>query len=229
MKLQIQATCKRCRVRQLTKKKSKKYRHLPAEEAETDPCEVLCVNLIGPYKIKRKGKRKELKLWCITMIDPVTKWFEIQTIPNKQAITVANKVEQAWLTQYPWPTQVIYNRGTEFMAEFSIMIKNNYGVTRKPITARNPKANDILERIHQTLGNIIQTHQLQDLEIDTSDPWPGILATAMFALQSTYHTALKATPRQVVSGRDAMLNTKFLADWHLIQEHKQKEINKNNK
>ena len=26
-----------------------------------------------------------------------------------------------------------------------------------------------------------------------------------------------------------MLNTKFLADWHLIKEHKQKEINKNNK
>lgn len=115
------------------------------------------------------------------------------------------------------------------MAEFSIMIKNHYGVTRKPITTRNPQANAILERIHQTLGNIIQTHQVQDLEIDTSDPWSGILATAIFVLRSTYHTALKATPCQVVFGRDAMLNTKFLADWHLIKEHKQKETNKKNK
>ena len=98
------------------------------------------------------------------------------------------------------------------MAEFNTMIKNKYGVTRKPITARNPQANAILERMHQTLGNIIGMHQVQDLEIDTPDPWSGILATAMFALRSTYHTALKATPYQVVFGRDAMLNTKFLAD-----------------
>ena len=98
MKNQIRDTCKKCRVCQLTKKKSKKYRHLPAKEAETDPWEVLCVDLIGPYKIKRKGKRKELKLWCVTMINPVTKWFKIRAIPNKQAITVANQVEQAWLT-----------------------------------------------------------------------------------------------------------------------------------
>ena len=85
----------------MTKKKSKKYRHLPAKEAATDPWEVVCVDLIGLYKIKRNGKRKELRLWCVTMIDPVTKWFEIQAIPNKQAITVANQVEQAWLTRYP--------------------------------------------------------------------------------------------------------------------------------
>ena len=51
----------------------------------------------------------------------------------------------------------------------------------------------------------------------------------MFALWSTYHTALKATPYQVVFSRDAMLNNKILADWHLIKEHKQKEINKNDK
>ena len=107
------------------------------------------------------------------------------------------------------------------------MLKDNYEVTRKPITTRNPQANAILERIHQTLGNIIQMHEVQDLEIDTSDPWSGILATAMFALRSTYHTALKATPCQVVFSRDAMLHTKFLADWHLIKEHKQKEINEN--
>ena len=228
MRQQIRDTCKKCKVCQLTKKKTRQYGHLPAKEAESEPWEILCVDLIGPYKIKRKGKKKELVLWCVTMIDPVTKWFEIRAIPNKESVTVANQVEQAWLTRYPWPTQVIYDRGTEFMSDFSKMIKDDYGVTRKPITARNPQANAVLERIHQTLGNIIRTYQLHQMEVDETDPWAGILSTAMFALRATYHTVLKATPCQVVFSRDAMLNTKFIADWQLIKQHKQKEINKNN-
>ena len=57
------------------------------------------------------------------MIDPATGWFEMREIPNKRADTIANIVEQAWLTWYPWPTQVISDRGSEFMAEFATMVR----------------------------------------------------------------------------------------------------------
>ena len=50
----------------------------------------------------------------------------------------------------------------------------------------------------------------------------------MFAFRATYHTTLKATPAQLVFGRDAMLNTIFDANWNLIRDNKQKLINKNN-
>jgi hypothetical protein len=43
------------------------------------------------------------------------------------------------------------------MAEFAKMVKNDYGLKLKPITTRNPQANAIIERVHQTIGNIIQT------------------------------------------------------------------------
>ena len=32
---------------------------------------------------------------------------------------IANIVEQAWFTRYPWPTQIIFDRGSEFMAKFA--------------------------------------------------------------------------------------------------------------
>ena len=51
----------------------------------------------------------------------------------------------------------------------------------------------------------------------------------MFATQATYHTTLQATPAQLVFGRDAILNTKFDANWNLIRERKQKVIKENNK
>jgi hypothetical protein len=71
---------------------NQKYGKLPAKEAEENPWDTLCVNLIGPYTIQRKGK-KDLQLWCLTMIDPATGWFKMQQISNKTAAKVADICE----------------------------------------------------------------------------------------------------------------------------------------
>ena len=57
------------------------------------------------------------------MIDPATSWFQMRQIPDKREDTISNIVEQAWLTRYPWPTQIIFDRGSELMAEFSTMVQ----------------------------------------------------------------------------------------------------------
>ena len=65
-----------CDTCQRTKRSIVKYGKLPAKLAEETPWNKLCVYLIGPYKIR--SKRKEpLILKSITMIDPVTGWFEV--------------------------------------------------------------------------------------------------------------------------------------------------------
>ena len=78
------------------------------------------------------------------MIDPATGWFEVVPIDNKRADIVANKVEQTWLTRYPRPNVIMYNKGTEFMAEFGKMVTDDYGIVTRPITTRNPQANAII-------------------------------------------------------------------------------------
>ena len=94
------------------------------------------------------------------MIDPATGWFEMKEIKTKSADVIANMVEQVWLMRYPWPKQVTLDRGTEFMAEFTKMISEDYGITKRPITTRNPQANAILESIHQTIGTMMRTMQV---------------------------------------------------------------------
>lgn len=162
------------------------------------------------------------------MIDPATSWFEMKEITNKEANTVANIVEKTWLTQYPWPKKVTYDQGSEFLAEFGTMIQKDYGIDKHPASTRNPQANAIIERVHQTMGNIVRTFNVEQLDLPKEDPWGGILAAAMFAIRATYHTTLQATPSQLVFGRDAILNTKFEANWLVIKQHKQEIINKNN-
>ena len=160
LRTHVKKACRTCHICQTTKKTTAKYGHLPPKQPEVTPWETLCVDMIGPYKIERKGK-KDLELWCVTMIDPATGWFEIKQVPGtKRADIVANIVEQVWLNRYPWPQKVVLDRGTEFMAEFSRMIQEDYGIKKKPITKRNPQANAIVERVHLSIGNMIRTFQV---------------------------------------------------------------------
>eukprot|EP00957_Ditylum_brightwellii_P155297 11822187-Ditylum_brightwellii.AAC.1 len=62
------------------------------------------------------------------------------------------------------------------MAEFIETIARDYGMKKKPITARNAQANSIIERIHQTIGNIIRLFEVHGASIDEKDPWTGILS-----------------------------------------------------
>ena len=163
------------------------------------------------------------------MIDPATGWFEIQQYDDKKSITVANIVEQEWFSRYPWPTQITFDRGSEFIGQdFKRMVQNDYGIKAKPITVRNPQSNAIVERVHQVIGNIIRTFELESNYMDEKDPWKGILSATAFAIRSTFHTTLKNTPGQIVFGRDMILNVKHEANWEFIREQKQRIIQRNN-
>jgi len=115
------------------------------------------------------------------------------------------------------------------MGDFAQMIVNDYDIKHKGILKRNPQANAIIERAHQTIGNMIRTFEVyNDDSIDEANPWSGILSATMFAMRATYHTTLQATPMQLVFSRDAIMNTTFEANWHVIKERKQTLIRKNN-
>jgi transposase InsO family protein len=163
------------------------------------------------------------------MIDPASGWFEIVEIKTKSADVIANKLEQTWLSRYPWPSQVTFDKGSEFKAEVHDLITKNYGITARMATTRNPQTNSILERIHQTVGDMIRTFRMYDREdLDEHDPWTGVLTAIMAATRSTYSTTTRATPMQLVFGRDTMMNARFIADWDQIRKRKQFLIEVNN-
>src|SRR5687767_8530897 len=161
MRDQITNYVQSCPSCQRNKRKQKKYGHLPPKEAEALIWDKMCIDLIGPYKIRRKGQ-PDLVCKCATMIDPASGWFEIHQYDDKKSITVASIVEQEWNSRYLWPTQVIYNRGSEFIGQdFQKVIVQDYGIKKKPVTVRNPQANAIVERIHQVIANMIRTFELE--------------------------------------------------------------------
>jgi Integrase zinc binding domain len=117
------STCDLC---QRTKITYNIYGTLPEKEAEAEPWEKLFVDIVGPYTIKRLGS-ESLTLWCVTMIDPAPRWFKMKEAKNKEVFTVATAVELTWLNLYPWPTENIFDRDSEFLGDLATMLSIYYG------------------------------------------------------------------------------------------------------
>ncbi len=99
---------------------------------------------------------------------------------------------------------------------------------RKPTTIKNPQANAICERIHQVLGMMMHTSEkdmaksVEPADIDT------FIDNAAWAIRSTYHTVLKASPGAAIFGRDMLFGVPFIADWKQIGEFRQSMTDRNN-
>ena len=104
----------------------------------------------------------------------------------------------------------------------------NYGIKAKPTTSHNPQANAIIERVHKVAKNMLRSFDLEKEQLEEENPFEYFLQSTAWAIRSTYHTTLQATPCQLVFGRDMIHNIAFKANWDRIQKRKQDIINKSN-
>jgi hypothetical protein len=102
-------------------------------------------------------------------------------------------VNKTWLCRYPRCPYLIYNNGSEFKLHFEYLCES-YGITHKPTTVKNPQANTILERVHQVLGQMLRTAKLDMGNSVTPDDFNVFLDNVAWAICSTYHTVLRASP-----------------------------------
>jgi hypothetical protein len=79
-----------------------------------------------------------------------------------------------------------------------------------------------VERVDQTLGNMIRTYELENFESDYNDLWSQILANCAWAIGSTAYSILDATPAQIVFGRDMLFDLSFTTNYNELKNKKQK-------
>jgi transposase InsO family protein len=195
---------------------------LPPKDIEkSEPWNRVNVDLIGPWSVRTPEGNRTLR--ALTIINPATGWFEMKEIRAPDAATTTAAMDDIWFSRYPRPQIIGYDGGGKFKSVFEETIAN-YGLEKKSTTAYNPQANGIIERVHQVITDMLRTFELEEQDLDEKDPWTPFLQAACFAIRSTYHTTLGATPAQLVFGRDMILPVKFKADWALIQERRQQQI-----
>ena len=73
-------TAKNWYIWQVNKQHKHKYGKLLTKLVITNPCEKLCVDLIGPHTLRGKDGT-EIDFMFLTMIDQATSWFQIVELP----------------------------------------------------------------------------------------------------------------------------------------------------
>ena len=142
---------------------------------------------------------KTHQLTAMTMIDPVTSWFKVAPISNPSSFEMQKAFDLYWLARYPRPQECRVDNGLHFKKYFSDLI-NNYGLKQKASLDYNPQSNGVIERIHQVLGNALNSFKLKEQELDLTNPRDKFLSAAAYAIRSTHHTTLQASTAQLVFG-----------------------------
>jgi hypothetical protein len=86
---------------------------------------------------------------------------------------------------------------------------------------KNPQANSILECTHQVIGNLLRSSCLIAQDLDTVSAQQELLMPVMWAINTTFHMTLKASPPQLAFSHDMILPTSFAANWYTINSRKQ--------
>jgi hypothetical protein len=99
-----------------------------------------------------------------------------------------------------------------------------------PTSNKNPQANAICERMHQTVGNILGTLLHNEPPKDVTKAKDFIdkaLSIATHTMHTGVHTTLRSSPGKLIFNRDMFLNIALIADWHAITQTREHLINEN--
>ena len=206
------------------------------------------MDLIGPYTLKGKDGT-DIDFMCLTMIDPASSWFEIVELPvttetvtpmdtkgqqgtkthtniklpyfDKSSAMISKLVNKTWFSRYPHCQHIIYDNGSEFKLHFEALCES-YGIktNHKPTSVKNPQANAILERVHQVITTMLRTTELDMADTVATSDIDAFLTDTAWAIRSTYHTVLKASPGAAIFGQDMLFDIPFLADWNQIGDYR---------
>jgi Integrase core domain. len=179
--------CQKCKVN--------RYAHLPPPK-EIDvltPWSSVHIDLKGPYHItalqNKPGLKTESMDFCLllmTMVNPVTRWFEVVQVPifdivwkdnsltdtrdkstlDKSSARISQMFNQAWLSGYSRPNKVIFNNGSEFKKNFFVPLLKDFSIKLTVTTIKNPQSSPVVECIHQVIDSTIKTQQLKDQVLD---------------------------------------------------------------
>ena len=110
-----------------------------------------------------------------------------------------------------------------------MLLKNN--IQSIPTTVKNPQANAIVERMHQTISTMIAISLHENPPTNFEDVSSLIMRkckAAQFAIRATTHSTLKFSPGELAFGRNILHPFSTQINWKELLKGKQETIDKAN-
>ena len=156
------------------------------------PWELVGIDLIGPFNTTASGNRFILTCTCLW-----SKYAEAYAIPDKSAVTVAEKLlKMFW--QYGPPAKILTDNGREFVNKCNDLLFEKFGIRHLVTLAYHPQTNGQDERTNQTLKR-----RLGKLCNKQQNDWDEKLEAIMFGIRTSKSASTMFTPFFLMYGREA--------------------------
>ena len=182
--------CRRCieKIAHLPRAKHRMHSELLSYFGQKIYCD-----LVGPLTgCMYEGK---IMKFFLTMQDGFTRYLIAVPVPDVRAPTVVDAMISKWVLHHGVFEALHTDRGTNYTSFLMKEVMKQLGVKHTFTPAYTPES-DRVERVHQTLGNVLRSNDRVDAK-----NWPVKLTYAVMAYNSAVHRITGVSPYEAVYGR----------------------------
>lgn len=154
------------------------------------PWKELSIDIMGPIESAPRGFR-----YLVVLHDFYSKWPEALASDNVDTKVITDFLQNRFAT-WGVPEKVVSDNGPQFISEEFESFMKVYGIEHKPTPIYSPQSNGAVERLNQTIKNLLQVGIKDGLQ------WRENLSNVLLAIRSTPHSTTKESPFKMMTGRE---------------------------
>ena len=90
------------------------------------------------------------------MVDRFSRWPEVIPLMDIRAQTIVDAFLSGWVSRFGIYSAVTTDRGAQFDSSLFQSLLSQLGISRIRTTSYHPSSNEMVERLHRSLKNIIK-------------------------------------------------------------------------
>ena len=138
--------CRECDLCASWKRTARKLRARMITYNVGAPLERVALDVLGPLPTTERGNK-----YILVIADYFTKWTESYSIPDQEAVTVATKLVEEFVSRFGVPRQLHSDQGRNFESAVFTQMCSSLSIDKTRTTALHPQYHGMVERFNQTL------------------------------------------------------------------------------
>ncbi|XP_060564385.1 uncharacterized protein LOC132723637 [Ruditapes philippinarum] len=188
----IKRWCKTCDVCVSQKHPQRKAKAALKQYNVGAPLERIALDIMGPLPRSDEGNK-----YVLTIVDYFTKWIVAIPIKNQEAVTVANKFIEKFVSVFGVPKQIHSDQGRNFESSLFQEMCKILGSEKTRTTAFRPQSDGLVERGQRTIKAM-----LTKFVDENQKNWDAYLPILCMAYNSAVQETTGFTPSMLMFGRE---------------------------
>ncbi|XP_068215111.1 uncharacterized protein [Palaemon carinicauda] len=215
MKMDVKSFVERCHVCQVTGRPNEKIPPAPLVPivVPSTPFDKIIIDCVGPLPKTSRRNEYILSVLCPTTRFPLA--FPLKNISARNIIQQLIKV----FTLFGFPRELQCDRGTNFTSTLFQSALHQFNIFNVLSSAYHPQSNGALERVHQTLKNLLRRYGME-----TEKEWDEDIDLLLYILRSVPNESTGVSPFEMMFGRRPRSNLSMIKEQILKGSRKENQI-----